>query len=238
MRLRIPLLLVTLPALGILLWLGQWQLQRLEWKSGIIEAMEVRRSLPPFPLGEVRRLESSGDDIEFLPVRLDGEFLPDLQLRFDTSAVSEYNRRDVYMPMVNDAGLIWVHVGVAGPDQRVFAPPNNAVGFVRKSRRPNRFVPDNDPAASVWHWPDLPALTRQVEARSAELLPPMALHGHYVALQPAFDSQQDRFTLENSRAQPVFSNNHLGYALTWFGMAVGLVVIVALMHRQPRRRMD
>jgi surfeit locus 1 family protein len=218
-----PVLLISATiALAILIALGIWQMQRLAWKEGLIEAMAVRSTLTPLSPAAFVDAVKEGEDIEFFPVRLEGQFDPDHQVRFVTSAISDPDRTDIYMPLDTAAGRLWVHVGIAGPGQRVIAPPPGAVGLVRVAARSNRFVPMNDPAANVWFWPDV-AKMGTVQT---------ATPGHYLALQPAFDSQSDRFTLNNPRAAPQLSNNHLGYALTWFGMAAGLIVIVALMMRR------
>ena len=72
-RLR-PLLWPTffaLPTLLILLALGTWQVQRLEWKNDLIASFEQRSSAPPIELplaGEVTA------DREFRRLRLVGSF--------------------------------------------------------------------------------------------------------------------------------------------------------------------
>jgi len=222
MTLRPVLLIFSLPALAVLLWLGTWQLQRLEWKEALISAIESRRDLPPLPLEEVRRAAANGEDVRFFPVRLEGRFRRDEQVRFVTSVVSDPNRRDVYMPLDTALGRAWVHVGVTGEAAPIPTPREGAVGYVRRAERASSFVPDNDPASGTFYWPELAALGDE----------PLALPNHYLALNPAFDSQTDRFDLANRRASPELSNRHFGYALTWFGMAVVLVVVVLIMHRR------
>ena len=41
---------VILPAVALLLWLGTWQLQRLAWKSDLIEMRDVNYAEAPVPV--------------------------------------------------------------------------------------------------------------------------------------------------------------------------------------------
>ena len=61
---------VALPALIVLLWLGTWQVQRLEWKNQLIEDFESRANAAPIdlPLGAVDR------EMEFRRLALTGRF--------------------------------------------------------------------------------------------------------------------------------------------------------------------
>ena len=69
-----PLLWPTLfavPAFLTLLWLGTWQLQRLEWKNNLITSFENRSAAAPIALpmaGDVT------DELEFRRLALDGDF--------------------------------------------------------------------------------------------------------------------------------------------------------------------
>ena len=83
-------------------------------------------------------------------------------------------------------------------------------------------TPANDPAANRWYWYDRAALA---DAFGAEPLPVVLV--------------ESRGVLPPGPAVPVpqpmavnLPNNHLGYAITWYGLAVALVVIYALYGRK------
>ncbi|MEL6364901.1 MAG: SURF1 family protein [Pseudomonadota bacterium] len=69
--------LTALAALGVLILcaLGTWQLQRLDWKRGLIAAVEARVERDPAPFAEVLERWRAGEDVEYTPVRLAGRFL-------------------------------------------------------------------------------------------------------------------------------------------------------------------
>ncbi|MEC9432488.1 MAG: SURF1 family cytochrome oxidase biogenesis protein [Pseudomonadota bacterium] len=46
------LALFGLGGIAVLCWLGTWQVQRLQWKLGLIEALETRVGAEPGPLAE------------------------------------------------------------------------------------------------------------------------------------------------------------------------------------------
>ncbi|MFD1380543.1 SURF1 family protein [Fodinicurvata halophila] len=63
--------LLTLPLLVALLSLGVWQLDRLEWKEGLIADLEARREAAPMALDAA--LESPGEN-EYRSVTLEGDY--------------------------------------------------------------------------------------------------------------------------------------------------------------------
>ena len=67
------LTVVALPALVTLLWLGTWQLQRLEWKNDLIISFEARSSAAPITLPLAA---SVTDEMEFRRLQLVGVFDP------------------------------------------------------------------------------------------------------------------------------------------------------------------
>ena len=65
-------LLFGLIGAGILVGLGIWQLQRLDWKESVLAQIESRIAADPEPLPQVVDPEAQ----RYQPVQLSGEFLP------------------------------------------------------------------------------------------------------------------------------------------------------------------
>jgi surfeit locus 1 family protein len=91
---------------------------------------------------------------------------------------------------------------------------------VPPDRKPSFFLPDNRPDLNLWFWVDLPAMARQDEI--ADPVP------FYI----------DADTTPNPGGWPKggitrldLPNDHLQYAITWFSLAVALIVIYVLYHR-------
>ena len=60
-RPRFPIVLTVLAVvlLGVLLALGVWQVQRMQWKEGLMDGAEAAAGLPPLPLAEALKVENA-----------------------------------------------------------------------------------------------------------------------------------------------------------------------------------
>ena len=75
MRLSTIILLICMSvALVVLITLGNWQMNRLEWKEDLIEQVNARLDLPPVLLLELLEENSDLADHEYSPVQVRGEF--------------------------------------------------------------------------------------------------------------------------------------------------------------------
>ena len=103
-------------------------------------------------------------------------------------------------------------------------------GILRRhvgSRGP--FTPDNDPEANIWYWWDIPAMLASAHVGDDAGVAPFALH-----LLPDDDKAVPRPVAIDSG----LTNNHLQYALTWFALALILIVMSGLLIRQTMRNQD
>ena len=105
------------------------------------------------------------------------------------------------------------------PDSEV-----SVAGVLRPGRRPSLFMPDNVPPDS-WLWLEPPAIAKAVGLDPAKTSP-LSLS---LTDPPA--------GLTARPAKPVFADNHLQYALTWFGLAAALAGVVIAVVLRSRRQM-
>ena len=84
------------------------------------------------------------------------------------------------------------------------------------------FRPDNVPEADQWYWVDLPAMAAALQIEPPRLILEAADAGGSPPI-----GGQTRLDI---------SNNHLQYAITWFGFAATLVVIYVLYHWRRGRK--
>ena len=102
-------------------------------------------------------------------------------------------------------------------------------GVVRTYRRgKGMFDPENDPKANLWYWWDVPAML--AASRLPEGLKPFP---YVVQLLPAA-SASDFPRPEEPKAN--LTNNHLGYAITWFGLALTLLAVAGFFIYDLRKR--
>jgi surfeit locus 1 family protein len=203
----------TLVMLAVLIGLGVWQLQRLHWKLGILAEIDRAEASQPVPLPD--------HPLPFTKVSVTGH------LRSDLHALYSADVRDVPGGTAMGAQLIeplerpghdpilvvrgWVPDGQLG----VTAGDGTITGYVRAPDAPGMLSLNDDPAALRFYTLD-PA--RIGAALGLPRVAPFTL----IALGPA--TGQGRLP-EPATALPRPPNDHLNYALTWFGLAASLLVV-------------
>lgn len=238
------MILAVLTAVGIALFfgflaLGVWQVQRLSWKLDLIERVQQRLTEAPQPLPPpVQWPEITAAAYEYQPVRLQGQWLANKTVltQATTALGAGYW---VLTPLQTSEGTqVLVNRGFVPQDQRVRWQSGagadesaTVVGLLRMSEPGGGFLRRNDPAQQRWHSRDVAAIAQALQlARPAPFfvdagLP--SLKGPASAdLPPAHSGPWPREGLTVVR----FSNSHLVYSLTWFGLAlmvVGAAVVVA-----------
>lgn len=204
--------LVVLSALAILVALGVWQVERLHWKEALIARIAERQAHAPMPLSDAialatRMPEAQRDQIEFRRVRITGDVAAVAPLTFATPDADDVRR--ALVPVQAAEGLVFLDVRTPeGQKPLGGAMHFDGAGVLRFGHPANSFTPPNDAGHDQWFWPDLKA------AAAARDLPVPA---------PFFLAIEQQGGPPNPAATPVLSNNHLGYAFTWFGLAIGLV---------------
>jgi surfeit locus 1 family protein len=225
-----------LAALGVLLALGTWQVERLAWKEALIARIHSRLAQPPQPLAEVVADAASGGDIEYRPVSVSGLFLHDRE-NFFFATHDGQSGWFVYTPLALDDGrFVFVNRGFVPYDRKPastrgdgqIAGPVGISGLARSAPadKPSRLVPDNEPGANVYYWKDLAAMTAHAGLDPATVLPLFV----------------DADARPNPGGLPVggvtivdLPNSHLQYAVTWYGLALALVgVYVTMLLRRGR----
>ncbi|MEZ5816339.1 MAG: SURF1 family protein [Hyphomicrobiaceae bacterium] len=230
-------------AFVVLIGLGTWQVQRLKWKNHLIEQIEARVKAPPIPFEEALKRAQAGADLEYTHVRLRGQWHeggPELYLWMPTQAGPGFH---VYAPLDTaplDAGnrVVIVNRGFVPEARRDPATrpepkpdPTKAieiVGLIRMPEAKGMFTPENNPAKNIWYWRDLQGMAVAMK------LDPEVLAPFFVEAEKG--SAAGPFAPEGGVTRLEIPNNHLQYALTWYGIAATLVgVYVAFVRSRLQR---
>jgi surfeit locus 1 family protein len=218
-------------SLAVLLALGTWQLQRLNWKEALIATLEQRLAAPPVALPPSRdwaALDAGRD--EYLRVAFAGQFQDDKEalvyttgssLRSDTSGPGYW----VFTPMrLADGRTVVVNRGFV-PEGRqdkgsrrdgLVSGTVDIVGVLRWPELPGLFTPAGEPARNLWFARDS---TEIAAAKGiAEAAP------FYVEMESPVPPGG---LPHPASVQPTLPNSHLGYAITWFGLAAMLIGVYA-----------
>jgi surfeit locus 1 family protein len=214
-RLLFPAL-VALPVLLALLGLGTWQAQRLAWKTDLLAGIAAAEAGPAIPLGATpppfTKVEATG--------RFDHgrEALVGIEVRGTTlgSRLLTPLLRDAAPAILVDRG--WVPLERRQPVDHPEGPVR-VTGWVRPGERAGMFSATDDTAGRRFYTFDPAAIG------AALGLPQVAPFG-LVALGDA------RGLPEPDRRLPRPSNNHLGYVITWYGLAVALIGVFLVWARR------
>lgn len=227
MRPRVwPVLLASAIGLAILLSLGIWQVQRLAWKEGLIASIDAALAAEPVDL----RHALMRPDPDFAKVRVTGTF-EDHPLRLLVATGSGAGWEIVQGFTSADGQSLLVARGAVADGQE--APEMSATaevsGILRRHASRGRFDADNDVAGNRWYWLDV---TGMAMAAMGHRTPATPLVLHLLPGSPGTEGLQ----VDPPKAD--LRNNHLGYAITWFGLAAALVVVTALFLRQRASKAD
>lgn len=218
--------LFLIPALALLVGLGVWQLERRAWKTDLIDRIERGLAADPAPLPA-----AIGDPagFDYRHVSVTGRFDPAHSFTLLARPSNGVNGIQVVTPLIRDDGgpavLVnrgWVPLGSDGKPVAYAPPPAERTTVEGVARRPlaqGWMQPDNAPAANSWFWIDPPAMA--IAAGLAQVAP--------VVIEQAAGPDRTRYPLGGqTRVEP--PNDHLHYAITWFGFAVILIAIYLLHH--------
>ncbi len=217
--------LTVLFALPVLLMLGTWQVKRLEWKSELIASMEARSTAPPTALPSNTALEPT---LDYRHVEVQATLQSEPALRFGLTRLQGAPAHNVLqLATLADGRHLVVDRGAVSADTALPPTPEGERtldGYVRWIGDDERQwpVPPNEPDANRWYWYDRAALE---DVFGVQLLPVV------LVLAPTSTSLQPAAPVPQPLAIDL-PNNHLGYAITWYGLAVSLVVIYGVYGHQ------
>lgn len=224
---RFPILLtrVAAGALVVLISLGVWQLQRLAWKEDLIARIEAARTADPVPLDQAL----ARSDPEFARVALvcrglDRAPFVSLQTLVEGQAgVRLVSLCSDEVPILVDRGFVGEAIS-SRPSQAGGTMPVVVLGVLRRGEPPNAFTP----APEGRH-----VFVRDIGVM-ADLLGAGTARRDLMVV--AETSSNPEWRALSPQALPTgLSNSHLGYAITWFGLALALIgVYVAMVFRRMR----
>ncbi|MBG1233418.1 SURF1 family protein [Aestuariivirga litoralis] len=206
-----PVLLAAALGLIVLCSLGTWQMKRLAWKQGLIATLHERMAQEAIPLADALKRYQAGEDVEYLKVSAKGTFDPaHVQLKQTTfKGLAAWEGLAGFH--AEDGQDVLVDLGAAPARDVAVKPVMEVTGIIRlHNLGRGTFDPTNNPAANEWYWWDVPALQQAAGLKAGT--PPVILQ--------AFENASG-FTAAEAKVE--LRNNHLGYAITWYGLACALV---------------
>ena len=239
--LALPAILSAL-GIAVLLGLGFWQLERRVWKEELIARIEARTTAPAVPLPPESDWKNvNADRDEYRRVSASGTFRHDREVHVYT-VVSEQKGRHagpgywVMTPLQLASGAtVIVNRGFVPLDRRDPASrragqvegPVSVTGLMRMPEPTTLFSPDNDPGRNAWYRRDPVEIARALKLERAA---PFTIDA---------DATPNPGGLpEGGRTRLNLPNDHLQYAITWFGLALALVGVFGVFAWQRLRALS
>lgn len=241
---RIPVgaTIAFLIAFAILCSLGVWQLQRRAWKEHLLARIAALQHAPPQPLAPVLQRARSGQDVDFTRVEVDCAPPDPVSRPVSLYAPTEGGvgwrslapcriERSPWPMVVIDRGFETESQGAMRPSAKAWPAPRHVVGVVRRASGLTYFqrfakMPEG---ALQGYQSRADAVAAEAKASGLAAAPVMVVAEHEdpapAGLQPAAIPSD-------------IPNRHFEYALTWFGLALGLLGVFAGMLRTRLRRAD
>jgi surfeit locus 1 family protein len=241
-RSLVVLAAVSVVAFVILAGLGVWQLERRTWKDALIARVEAGLAADPVAApGPAAWPSLDLRDVEYAPVEVTGVFDHAKEIHVVHTLVEPKGPAggigyQVFTPFRTDAGW-WAYVN------RGFVPRENkdpasrsagqiegeteVAGLLRAPSSRSWFTPGDNVAGNAWFSRD-PTLFAAASGLPADAVAPYIIDAR-------FDPDLPGGLPQGGETIVSFPNNHLNYALTWFGLAAVLAgVFVAFAVKRLR----
>jgi surfeit locus 1 family protein len=204
---------------AILCGLGVWQLERLQWKLALIATVNGHMAAAPVTLAQIAAMPA--DQAQYRRVTLHGRFDHAKEAYVFTTDATGAPVYHVLTPFMTDSGgMLMVDRG-AVPKEKLdpasraagnVAGDTQVIGVWRAPDAPGLFTPAPDLAHRVWYARDLAGI---------------AAADHIALSKPVLveaDATPNPGGLPRGGQTVVsFRNEHLSYAITWFGLAIMLL---------------
>ncbi|WP_415749046.1 SURF1 family protein [Thalassospira lucentensis] len=220
-------------SLVILVGLGSWQVDRLFWKQNLIEQREAQASLPPIAVPVDVELDPA---MSFRAAFAEGRFLNDQEKYLMARTLRGNVGFQLITPLEQEDGRIilvnrgWVPTDNRDPATRpesLIETPVRVTGVLRLPREKHWAQPENDALENQWFYVDV---DHMAEDSGADLASP-----YYLELD---DNPVPGGLPIGGQAKVQLPNNHLQYAITWYSLALSLIVVFVIYHRRPEDDKD
>lgn len=219
----------SLPVVAVLLGLGCWQIERLFWKLDLIAQRQSAVAAAPTP---VPRTLDEARGMEFRHVFDEGTFLHDKEIFLGATSEAGQMGYQVLTPLREAGGrILFVNRGFIPSELKDPATrPDGQIrgevsirGLLRlpPAGKPAWFLPENRPDLNYWLWIDLRAMAA---ADKLDRVAPFYIDADATPNPGGWP--------KGGITRLDLRNDHLQYAITWFSLAVALIVIYFLYHRR------
>ena len=216
---------ILIAAFITLIFLGNWQLQRLEWKQAILADIAEQESINAVTTPLILNDETA----EFQRGYIEGDFLMVPPIKLGPRTMEGQVGYHVLMPYrLLDGRTVVVNMGwvANSKDNTITMPPfrNRIAGYLKTPDVPGQFTPKNNPQQDLFYSAEINTLNNYYD-----------LNFYPKILYMEFPPSENPKTFDGL---PKPNNNHAQYAAFWFGMAGLLVLLSGYAYWRQRRQVS
>ncbi|MDC0518986.1 SURF1 family protein [Candidatus Pelagibacter sp.] len=199
----------------VLLSLGSWQLYRLNWKLNLISEIENSLKNDPVEL-------SKSDKKNYLRIKTSGQIDFDKQIYLYNLNKSGKPGFEVINPILigNENYLInrgWISFDQKDQSEINFVNEDKIIGTLKLQTKASTFKPENDTEKNYWFTLNRDDVFKYTGKNFSNFI--IYLNGDYKTPEPKVITAN-------------ISNNHKKYAITWFSMAISILLIYLYFRRK------
>ena len=199
----------------VLLSLGSWQLYRLNWKLNLISEIENSLKNNPVEL-------SKSDKKNYLRIKTSGQIDFDKQIYIYNLNKSGKPGFEVINPILigNENYLInrgWISFDQKDQSEINFVNEDKIIGTLKLQTKASIFKPENDIEKNYWFTLNRDDVFKYTGKNFSNFI--IYLNGDYKTPEPKVITTN-------------ISNNHKKYAITWFSMAISILLIYLYFRRK------
>ena len=192
----------------VFIGLGTWQIIRLNWKNNLILEIENSLKNPPVELAQSNKEN-------FLKIKTSGSIDFDKQIYLYNLNESGTPGFEVINPItIGDENFLinrgWIPFEKKGAQEINVFDQKNIIGTLRLQGRKNIFKPDNDLDENYWFSLNREDILKFTGKNFSKYI--IYLDGNYQFPRP-------------KKITANISNNHQKYAITWFSLALSILLL-------------
>ncbi len=222
------LVIVTMiVSIAILTTLGSWQVARLKWKEDLIARTNARVASEPRPLQQVELLWSQKRDVDYMPVKLQGIFNHQHELYYYNTWNGKTGWNVITPLILSDNRIVLLNRGfvpttLQDKNSRQSGLVDGMVeieGLARNPvlEKPNSLIPDNQLRQREFFWKSYPQMAKLAGTGDVNQVLPFMIDQGKNNIEGGYPV--------GGTTRIIFSNNHLQYAVTWYGLGLALFFI-------------
>ena len=215
---------LALTLLPLLLWLGNWQLDRAEQKREL-KALYAKRA--EGPAIELSALKNS-DQMRYQPVKLNGTYLPKWNLLLDNKVYRGQFGYEVLtaFELHGSGQLVWVNRGwLKGDRARLSLPEIPALSEIEQQLKAEIYIPQGKMLQLAGeHDRNWPRVVQAIDIDQLKQELKLDMFPYTVRLS----ANSAGFLARSWIVINIEPAKHIGYAVQWFGLAIMAVIITVL----------